>query len=110
MLTQAERYSRGATTSALDFDGLRVPFLYSCCEEIDSGDFSRLVTIASMTKCFVTDVAMEVTTEAVQVLGAYGYSKDFPDGKSIRRGESDEDEPESRMVKVCSRSTASSQG
>jgi alkylation response protein AidB-like acyl-CoA dehydrogenase len=58
--------------------------LYSCCEEIDSGDFSRLVTIASMTKCFVTNVAMEVTTEAVQVLGAYGYSKDFPVERMMR--------------------------
>jgi alkylation response protein AidB-like acyl-CoA dehydrogenase len=58
--------------------------LYCCCEEIDSGDFSRLVTIASMTKCFVTDVAMEVTTEAVQVLGAYGYSKDFPVERMMR--------------------------
>lgn len=29
VLTQAERYSRGATNNPLDFDGFRVPFLYS---------------------------------------------------------------------------------
>jgi alkylation response protein AidB-like acyl-CoA dehydrogenase len=58
--------------------------LYSCCEEIDAGDYSRLVMIASMTKCFVTDVAMEVTTEAVQVLGSYGYSKEFPVERMMR--------------------------
>ncbi|MCY1284429.1 putative acyl-CoA dehydrogenase fadE25 [compost metagenome] len=37
-----------------------------------------------MTKCFVTDVAMNVTTEAVQVLGAYGYSKEFPVERMMR--------------------------
>jgi alkylation response protein AidB-like acyl-CoA dehydrogenase len=29
-------------------------------------------------KCFASDVAMEVTTNAVQVLGGYGYRQDFP--------------------------------
>ncbi len=34
VLTQAERYSRGATTNPMNFDGLRVPFLYSTNGEI----------------------------------------------------------------------------
>jgi alkylation response protein AidB-like acyl-CoA dehydrogenase len=34
--------------------------------------------IAAMAKCFATDMAMRVTTEAVQVLGGYGYMKDHP--------------------------------
>ena len=33
--------------------------------------------IASMAKCFSSDAAMKITTDAVQVLGGYGYMKDF---------------------------------
>jgi alkylation response protein AidB-like acyl-CoA dehydrogenase len=33
---------------------------------------------ASMAKLFATDTAMKVTTDAVQVLGGYGYTTDFP--------------------------------
>ncbi len=33
--------------------------------------------IASMAKCFTSDAAMKITTDAVQVLGGYGYMKDF---------------------------------
>ena len=33
---------------------------------------------ASMTKLFATDNAMRVTTDAVQVLGGYGYTSEFP--------------------------------
>ncbi|WP_322057021.1 acyl-CoA dehydrogenase family protein [Paraburkholderia sp. J63] len=58
--------------------------LYNCADEIDSGDHSRLNMLSSMTKCFVTDVAMEVTIEAVQVLGSYGYSKEFPVERMMR--------------------------
>ncbi|MFL0294525.1 acyl-CoA dehydrogenase family protein [Mycobacterium sp. SMC-18] len=35
-------------------------------------------------KCFASDVAMEVTVEAVQVLGGYGYTKDFPLERMMR--------------------------
>jgi alkylation response protein AidB-like acyl-CoA dehydrogenase len=31
-----------------------------------------------MAKCFASDAAMEVTTNAVQLLGGYGYTKEFP--------------------------------
>jgi alkylation response protein AidB-like acyl-CoA dehydrogenase len=58
--------------------------LYNCADEIDSGDHSRLNMLSSITKCFVTDIAMEVTTEAVQVLGSYGYSKEFPVERMMR--------------------------
>lgn len=37
-----------------------------------------------MAKTFATDTAMEVTTEAVQVLGARGYSKDYPVERYMR--------------------------
>ena len=35
-------------------------------------------------KCFASDVAMEITTDAVQVLGGYGYAKDYPVERMMR--------------------------
>ena len=40
--------------------------------------------IASMAKTFCADSAVKVTTDAVQVLGGYGYSKDYPVEKMMR--------------------------
>jgi len=34
--------------------------------------------LASMAKCFCSDAAMKITTDMVQVLGGYGYVKDYP--------------------------------
>jgi alkylation response protein AidB-like acyl-CoA dehydrogenase len=39
---------------------------------------------ASMSKLFATDTAMKVTTDAVQVLGGYGYTSDFPVERYMR--------------------------
>lgn len=39
---------------------------------------------ASMAKCFASDTAMEVTTDAVQLLGGYGYIKDYPVERMMR--------------------------
>jgi alkylation response protein AidB-like acyl-CoA dehydrogenase len=39
---------------------------------------------AAMSKCFASDVAMQVTTDAVQVMGGYGYMKDYPMEKKMR--------------------------
>jgi alkylation response protein AidB-like acyl-CoA dehydrogenase len=39
---------------------------------------------ASMAKLFATDTAMKVTTDAVQVLGGYGYTSDFPVERYMR--------------------------
>ncbi|HWW55095.1 MAG TPA: acyl-CoA dehydrogenase family protein, partial [Acidimicrobiales bacterium] len=38
----------------------------------------------AMAKCFAADTAMEVTTNAVQLLGGYGYTKDFPVERMMR--------------------------
>lgn len=35
-------------------------------------------------KCFASDVAMEITTDAVQLLGGYGYTRDFPVERMMR--------------------------
>ncbi|MEJ2716554.1 MAG: acyl-CoA dehydrogenase family protein, partial [Deltaproteobacteria bacterium] len=40
--------------------------------------------LASMAKCFASDAAMKITTDAVQVLGGYGYMKDFPVERMFR--------------------------
>lgn len=37
-----------------------------------------------MAKAFTADVAMQVTTDAVQVLGGYGYMRDYPVEKWMR--------------------------
>ena len=58
--------------------------LYNTTQEIDSGDHSRLTVMSSIAKCFVTDIAMDVAVEAVQVLGAYGYSTEFPVERMMR--------------------------
>jgi hypothetical protein len=40
--------------------------------------------ISSASKCFASDVAMEVTTDAVQLFGGYGYTQDFPVERMMR--------------------------
>ncbi len=57
--------------------------VYNTARMIDSGakDFTRE---SAMAKCFASDVAMEVTTEAVQIFGGYGYMKDYPVEKKMR--------------------------
>lgn len=48
----------------------------------DSG--MRATGKSAMAKCFAADTAMEVTTDAVQVYGGYGYMKDHPVEKLMR--------------------------
>ncbi len=47
-------------------------------------DEPDLTKMAAMAKCFATDVAMEVTTNAVQVFGGYGFMRDYPIEKYMR--------------------------
>jgi alkylation response protein AidB-like acyl-CoA dehydrogenase len=37
-----------------------------------------------MAKVFATDAAMEITTDAVQLFGGYGYCRDYPIEKYMR--------------------------
>lgn len=39
---------------------------------------------AAMAKCYAADTAMQVTTDAVQVMGGYGYTKEYPAEKMMR--------------------------
>jgi alkylation response protein AidB-like acyl-CoA dehydrogenase len=59
--------------------------LYRACSLIDAGDpDGDLSSIGAMAKCFASDVAMSVTTDAVQLLGGYGFTKDFPVERFMR--------------------------
>lgn len=57
--------------------------VYAAARHIDSNpkDMSKA---SSMCKVFATDMAMKVTTDAVQVLGGYGYMKEYPVEKMMR--------------------------
>jgi alkylation response protein AidB-like acyl-CoA dehydrogenase len=57
--------------------------LYQACAKIDRGD-SDLGKYSAMAKLFCSDVAMKVTVEAVQVLGGYGYVKEYPVERMLR--------------------------
>jgi len=59
--------------------------LYGCARLIDAGlEGPELTKRSAMTKLFCTDVAMEVTTAAVQVLGGYGYMQAYPVERMMR--------------------------
>lgn len=57
--------------------------LYKACGETEQGGNEMRVP-GLMAKCFVTDAAMKVTTDAVQILGGYGYMKDHPVERMMR--------------------------
>jgi alkylation response protein AidB-like acyl-CoA dehydrogenase len=59
--------------------------IYRACSVIDDGDpEGELTMIGAMAKCFASDTAMAVTTDAVQLLGGYGFTKDFPVERFMR--------------------------
>ncbi|OGW18850.1 MAG: hypothetical protein A3G93_08060, partial [Nitrospinae bacterium RIFCSPLOWO2_12_FULL_45_22] len=45
-------------------------------------------TMVCIAKCFASDIALRVTTDAVQILGAYGYMKDYPVERMMRDAKS----------------------
>jgi alkylation response protein AidB-like acyl-CoA dehydrogenase len=59
--------------------------LYRCAQLIDDGaDGPELTKVSAMAKLYSTDVAMEVTTNAVQILGGYGYVQEYPVERMMR--------------------------
>ena len=59
--------------------------LYKVGQMIDEGDTGpELTKLSAMAKLYCTDVAMEVTTDAVQVLGGYGYIQEYPVERMMR--------------------------
>jgi alkylation response protein AidB-like acyl-CoA dehydrogenase len=57
--------------------------VYATARMIDSG-VKRYAKESAMCKVFASDVAMKVTTDAVQILGGYGYMKEYPVEKMMR--------------------------
>jgi len=59
---------------------------YRTLQMIDRGGYSQqeYQLLTSSTKCFVCDIAMKVTTDAVQVLGSYGVMNEYPVAKRMR--------------------------
>ena len=89
----ADRQQFGRPIS--DFQGLRF-MLADMATQIEAGRALYLAAArlrdagrpfarqAAMAKLFCTDTAMKVTTDAVQVLGGYGYTADFPVERYMR--------------------------
>jgi len=57
--------------------------VYAACARIDAGA-PGVPKAAAMAKLFATDMAMRVTTDAVQLLGGAGYTRDFPVERMMR--------------------------
>lgn len=67
---------------AMQLEAARLLVYKACWMKGQEGvDYTKESAIA---KCFAADAAMHITTEAVQVLGGYGYSKHYPVEKYMR--------------------------
>ena len=58
--------------------------IYATAKYIDSQPKERPTMYSAMSKCFAADVAVQVTVDAVQVFGGYGYMRDYPIEKYMR--------------------------
>lgn len=62
--------------------------VYEAAYKLDQGqdkhNITQLAMYASMAKCFASDMAMEVTTNALQILGGAGYVHDYPVERYMR--------------------------
>jgi len=66
---------------AMSLDAARL-LVWRAARRLDQGRPSPLES--AMAKCFASDVAMRVTTDAVQILGGYGYIREYPVEKLMR--------------------------
>lgn len=57
---------------------------YKAASLFDEGNEKEAGTFAAMAKCTASDTAMRVTTDAVQIMGGYGYMKDYPVERMMR--------------------------
>ncbi len=58
--------------------------LYQVARTIDAHPKDRHTKISAMAKLFASDVAMKVTIDALQILGGYGYMREYPMEKRVR--------------------------
>ena len=57
--------------------------LYATARTVDAGE-KRFAKEAAMTKLYCSDVAMKVTVDALQIMGGYGYMREYPMEKRMR--------------------------
>lgn len=57
--------------------------VYRAAKIVDAGE-KNIAKISAIAKTFASDVAMKVTTDAVQVFGGYGYMREYPVEKLMR--------------------------
>ena len=58
--------------------------VYRGCAMVDHDASGELTRFGAMAKAFASDSAMQITIDAVQILGGYGYTKDFPVERFLR--------------------------
>ena len=58
--------------------------VYRACAMVEDDPSGELTKFGAMAKSFASDTAMSVTVDAVQLLGGYGYTKDFPVERYLR--------------------------
>lgn len=66
---------------SMKVEAARMLVMKACWMREQGMEFSKE---AAMAKCYASDIAMQVTTDALQVLGGYGYSKEYPAEKYMR--------------------------
>ncbi len=57
--------------------------IYNAAATVDSGE-KKISKCSAMAKYFASDVAVKVALDAIQVMGGYGYMKDYPVEKMLR--------------------------
>ena len=67
---------------AMNLEAARL-MVYTSAARAERGE-KNLGFISSASKCFASDVAMQVTTDAVQLFGGAGYTRDFPVERMMR--------------------------
>ncbi len=58
--------------------------VYRACAMVDNDPHGELTKFGAMAKAFASDAAMAITLDAIQLLGGYGYTKDFPVERMMR--------------------------
>ena len=58
--------------------------VYRACAMVDDDPTGELTLFGAMAKAFASDAAMSITVDAVQLLGGYGYTQDFPVERFMR--------------------------
>jgi alkylation response protein AidB-like acyl-CoA dehydrogenase len=67
---------------AMEIEAARL-LVYRTASLVDAGD-PKMTYFAAISKCYAGDVAMKVATDAVQVLGGYGYMREYPVERMMR--------------------------